>query len=88
MTLAGHASIDGLAVTGAAEGTLAKVTLAVQDGFINVNARGAVTVGNVFDPAAVLMNSGVLTSISLLPGADSLANGADPVAAPGHLPDR
>ncbi|GKQ52146.1 filamentous haemagglutinin family protein [Bradyrhizobium sp. Ce-3] len=44
--------------------------LAVQDGFITLAARGSVTLGNVYDPAALPLNAAVLTdSYRYLPGA-------------------
>lgn len=46
--------------------------LATQDGFINLAARGAVTLGNVYDPASLPLDAGVQTQIGALPGGDSI----------------
>ncbi|MBR1201887.1 MULTISPECIES: filamentous haemagglutinin family protein [unclassified Bradyrhizobium] len=49
--------------------------LAVQDGFITLAARGSVTLGNVYDPAALPLNAGVQTNAGrYLPGANSDSN--------------
>jgi filamentous hemagglutinin family protein len=42
--------------------------LAVQDGFVSVAANGPVTLGNVYDPAAVATNAEMRTNIADLPG--------------------
>ncbi|MES5481638.1 filamentous hemagglutinin family protein [Bradyrhizobium sp. INPA03-11B] len=45
--------------------------LAVQDGFISLAARGSVTLGNVYDPAALPVNLGIQADPGrYLPGAD------------------
>ncbi|MGN1287904.1 MAG: beta strand repeat-containing protein, partial [Bradyrhizobium sp.] len=45
--------------------------LAVQDGFISLAARGSVTLGNVYDPAALPVNLGLQADPTrFLPGAD------------------
>ncbi|WP_160168912.1 filamentous haemagglutinin family protein [Bradyrhizobium sp. Ai1a-2] len=43
--------------------------LAVQDGFINLTARGSVTLGNVYDPASLPLDAAVQTPYTYLPGA-------------------
>jgi hypothetical protein len=43
--------------------------LAVQDGFVAVGARGAVTLGNVYDPASLPLAGVVQTPVRDLPGA-------------------
>jgi filamentous hemagglutinin family protein len=48
--------------------------LAVQDGFVTVNARGAITLGNVFDPASVPLDASVQTPNRFLPGAVGTAD--------------
>ncbi|MGY3591283.1 filamentous hemagglutinin family protein [Bradyrhizobium sp. USDA 4341] len=53
--------------------------LAVQDGFIALAARGSVTLGNVYDPAALPLNAGVQTeAVRYLPGVApfTIGNGA------------
>jgi filamentous hemagglutinin family protein len=42
--------------------------LAVQDGFISVAARGSVTLGNVYDPAALASDAETQTRLPALPG--------------------
>jgi hypothetical protein len=50
--------------------TALPLLLAVQDGFISVAARGSVTLGNVFDPASLPLDGGLLTDYNnYLPGA-------------------
>ncbi|MFN5278179.1 filamentous haemagglutinin family protein [Bradyrhizobium sp.] len=52
--------------------------LAVQDGFISLAARGSVTLGNVYDPAALPVNLGIQADPTrFLPGAspDARSNG-------------
>lgn len=48
--------------------------LAVQDGFITLAARGAVTLGNVYDPASLPLNAAVRTPYRYLPGAAGRSN--------------
>ena len=55
--------------SGTAKGAVAlPLLLAVQDGFISVAARGSVTLGNVYDPAAVSSNAEMQTPLRALPG--------------------
>ncbi|WP_315833198.1 filamentous haemagglutinin family protein [Bradyrhizobium prioriisuperbiae] len=42
--------------------------LAVQDGFIDLIARGSVTLGNVYDPASLPLGAVVQTPLTALPG--------------------
>ncbi|WP_027580552.1 filamentous haemagglutinin family protein [Bradyrhizobium sp. Ai1a-2] len=48
--------------------------LAVQDGFITVAARGAITLGNVYDPASVPTDAYVRTPVGGLPGGSGASN--------------
>ncbi len=48
--------------------------LAVQDGFIALAARGSVTLGNVYDPASLPLNTAVQTNVKALPGVDSFGS--------------
>src|SRR5262249_19126356 len=57
------------APNGAVTGSLPlPLLLAVQDGFITVTARGPITLGNVYDPAAVPTDAGTQTPLKALPG--------------------
>jgi filamentous hemagglutinin family protein len=49
--------------------------LAVQDGFIDVTARGSVDLGNIFDPASLPLDAASQTSLAQLPGGTSSAFG-------------
>ncbi|WP_143201473.1 filamentous haemagglutinin family protein [Bradyrhizobium sp. NAS96.2] len=50
--------------------------LSVQDGFITLAARGSVTLGNVYDPAALPLNAGVQTEANrYLPGVAPFSTG-------------
>lgn len=50
--------------------------LAVQDGFVNVTARGAITTKSVYDPASLVSDQAVQTTYNLLPGAIGQDNNA------------
>jgi Filamentous haemagglutinin family outer membrane protein len=45
--------------------------LAVQDGFVSITAEGAITVGGIYDPAALPTNAETLTASSALPADDA-----------------
>jgi len=49
-------------------GGVLPLMLAVQDGFIGINARGSVTLGNIYDPASLPSGLNALTVYGLLPG--------------------
>jgi filamentous hemagglutinin family protein len=44
--------------------------LAVQDGFIRLNAQGAITLGGIYDPASLVSDQAVQTNVYYLPGGD------------------
>jgi filamentous hemagglutinin family protein len=52
---------------GGSQPTPIPLLLAVQDGFISVIANGSVTLGSVFDPAALPTNAGLQTIATALP---------------------
>ncbi|MDI4235724.1 filamentous hemagglutinin family protein [Bradyrhizobium sp. Arg237L] len=62
---------DTLGVTGS---YALPLLLAVQDGFITLSARGSVTLGNVYDPAALPLNTTVRTPRGYLPGSAGESN--------------
>lgn len=49
-------------------GGVLPLMLAVQDGYFTVSARGAVTLGNIYDPASLASPAGTQTPIGFLPG--------------------
>ncbi len=53
---------------------VAAIARAVQDGFVNLMARGSVTLGNVYDPASLPLDAAVQTPITALPGASGGSN--------------
>jgi hypothetical protein len=64
-------TVSGLNVAGS---YALPLLLAVQDGFVTLNARGSVTLGNVFDPASVPLDGAVQTPLRFQPGGNGSNN--------------
>jgi hypothetical protein len=58
----------------AVSGNVLPLMLAVQDGFVSVNARGAATLGSIYDPASLPSGLSAQTAYKLLPGGDGVGS--------------